>query len=179
MPSNRPPLTQARLKELLHYDPETGHFTWLVSRRGTTRAGSRAGTPSGYGYIQIQIDGVLRRAHRLAFLYMTGAFPPKDVDHINRVKDDNSWPNLRPATPRENEGNKGLQSSNTSGHRGVSWCKQRGKWRVLCKRDGRMIYLGRYSDLEEAAAVARTWRAENFKEFAFETGHPNPETGSL
>ena len=171
MSSARPALTQARLKELLHYDPETGHFTWLATRSWSAVAGSRAGSPDSYGYIQIGIDGVYHLAHRLAFLYMTGEIPT-EVDHIDRVRDDNRWPNLRPATRRESAGNVGLLSNNTSGHRGVSWHKRCGKWMTYGARDGRRVHLGYYTSLEEAAAVAQTWRAENYGEFAFEAGQP-------
>jgi hypothetical protein len=159
-------LTQARLKELLHYDPETGVFTRLVSRNGNNALiGSRAGTPNSHGYTLIQIRGTKHRAHRLAFLYMTGEIPP-EVDHINRVKDDNRWDNLRPATKRENQGNVGLQSNNTSGHRGVSWDKRRGKWRAEGKYAGRVTHLGYYTSLEEAAAISQAWREKNFGVFA-------------
>ncbi len=164
MPSNQPALTQARLKELLYYDPETGHFTWRVSRG--VKFASIAGSPNREGYIKIQIDGLGHYAHRLSFLYMTGALPPEHVDHINRVKDDNSWPNLRPATKRDNAGNVGLRGDNTSGHRGVCWHKHRGKWQARGMRDGRKIHLGYYTSLEEAAAVAKKFREERWGEFA-------------
>lgn len=159
-------LTQDRLKELLHYDPETGHLTWLTSRRGHVRAGSRAGSPDSKGYIKIKIDGSSHSAHRLAFLYMTGETPPKDVDHINRVRSDNRWINLRPASRRENQGNVGLRGNNTSGHRGVSLDKRAGKWRAYGMRDGRLTHLGYFTSLEEAATIAQAWHEENFKEFA-------------
>lgn len=158
-------LTQERLKELLQYDPETGHFTWRVRTNGRVPAGSRAGSPNRDGYIQIKIGGVLRAAHRLAFLYMTGEIP-SEVDHINRVRDDNQWPNLRPATRRENAGNKGPQRNNASGHRGVTWHKQHGKWLARGMRDGRMFHLGYFTSLEAAAAVTQKWREENFGVFA-------------
>ena len=174
MPFNHPPLTQARLKELLHYDPETGYFTRLVSRNSNNAVvGSRAGRRDGKGYIQIGIDGVKRLAHRLAFLYMTGEIPAV-VDHVDRVRDDNSWRNLRPATPRENEGNKGLRADNTSGRRGVSWHRLTGKWVVQGRRDGRVIHLGLFTSLEEAAAAAQAWREENFGVFAASAGHADP-----
>lgn len=161
----KPELTQSRLKELLHYDPETGHFTWLVSRNQIAVAGSRAGSPNSDGYIKVKIDGVLRSAHRLTFLYMTGE-TPTEVDHSNRNRSDNSWPNLRPASRRENMGNVGLLDNNTSGHRGVTWNKQVGKWKVQGTRDGRRIHLGYFKHLEEAASVSQAWREETFGIFA-------------
>jgi hypothetical protein len=161
----KPELTQDRLKELLHYDPETGHFTWRATSRNVA-AGSRAGTIDSRGYRQISVDGKLRLAHRIAFLYMLGTFPPGDVDHVNQMKDDNRWPNLRSATRRENAGNKGLQKNNTSGHRGVSWDKRVGKWVAYGSCDGRVVHLGYFTSLEEAAEVAQKRREEYFGIFA-------------
>lgn len=158
-------LTQTRLKELLRYDPETGDFTWLVSR-GRSPAGSRAESPDSKGYIRIGIDGFLHYSHRLAFLYMTGAPPPAEVDHINRDRGDNRWTNLRLATSRDNKGNAGVRSDNTSGHRGVSWDKRSGEWQAYGRRTGRKIHLGYFDRLEEAASAAQKWRAESFKDFA-------------
>ena len=54
------------LREVISYDPESGAFTWKVNRGGTARAGTRAGTVNGHGYIQIRAGR--RRivsAHRL------------------------------------------------------------------------------------------------------------------
>ena len=81
-------LTQERLKELLHYDPETGYFTWKISPNNAVKVGSVAGT-SMNNYIRIIIDHKAYLAHRLAFLYMEGYFPEHEVDHINRIRDDN------------------------------------------------------------------------------------------
>jgi hypothetical protein len=158
-------LTQARLKELLHYDPETGHFTRRVPRGGMV-VGSRAGKLNTSGHRQIRIDRRMYLAHRLAFLYMLGSFPTDCVDHINQVKDDNRWGNLRPATRQQNQGNKGLQRNNSSGHRGVSWDKRQGKWVAQGGRSGGRIHLGRFDSLEEAAAAARSWRTQTYGEFA-------------
>ncbi len=67
-------LTQARLKELLHYDPETGVFTWRVrSCNRWPTPGRVAGTPDGKGYLMVVIDGQRYKCHRLAFLYMAGS----------------------------------------------------------------------------------------------------------
>lgn len=158
-------LTQARLKELLHYDPATGVFTWLVSR-GRSLAGSRAGSFDAEGYRRIGIDGRDYAAHRLAFLYMVGEFPPADVDHANRTPGDNRWGNLRPATRRENVGNVGLRRDNTSGYRGVSRNRRNEKWQAYGALDGLKIHLGYFDSISEAASVAKKWREENFGIFA-------------
>jgi hypothetical protein len=95
-------LTQDRLRELLDYDPDTGIFTWMVNRRGGKAAvGVVAGSRNTDNYVSITVDGEEYLAHRLAFLYMTGAFPPKQVDHINTAKSDNRWCNLRACTSKE------------------------------------------------------------------------------
>lgn len=78
-------LTQSRLKELLHYDPETGVFTRRTTRGGCA-SGTIAGTPHVAGYRSLYVDRAHYLAHRLSFLYMTGAFPKGDVDHINGVR---------------------------------------------------------------------------------------------
>ena len=90
-------ITQDRLKELLHYEPLTGIFTRLVKTNRNVRVGEVAGTVRKTGYKQLHLDGKVYRAHRLAFLYMTGDIPDV-IDHINRLRDDNSWDNLRAAS---------------------------------------------------------------------------------
>jgi hypothetical protein len=94
-------LTQARLKELLDYNPDTGIFTRKVSRPGF-RVGDVAGSLTERGYIKIGIDGKNYSAHRLAWLYVHGKSPDNCIDHINGVRDDNRISNLRDVTSQEN-----------------------------------------------------------------------------
>ena len=84
---NNQTLTQSRLKELLHYNPETGIFTWLVSKKGV-KIGNIAGSVNSIGYRYISVDRILYKASRLAWLFIEGYFPENDVDHINRIRDD-------------------------------------------------------------------------------------------
>lgn len=75
-------LDQARLKELLHYDPISGVWTWRVSNT-RVRAGDRAGTVVAQGYRKIKLDGKKYFEHRLAWLYVLGRWPAKGLDHKN------------------------------------------------------------------------------------------------
>lgn len=158
-------LTQARLKELLHYDPESGVFTRRTARGGR-RAGAVAGFTGPLDYKHIRVDTGLYLAHRLAFLYMTGGFPGLYVDHLNRDPGDNRWSNLREASQSQNVSNSGMRSDNTSGHRGVSWAKRERRWRAYGAVNGRKVGLGYYKRVEDAAEAARKWRQENHGEFA-------------
>jgi len=159
-------LTQARLKQLLRYDADTGLFTWIAHQRRPDLIGTIAGSPQGQGYICINVDNRKHKAHRLAWLYVNGAWPSVHIDHRNRVKDDNRIENLREATKAQNERNKGLRSVNTSGVTGVYWSIAAQKWQAYIRVDGRMKYLGVFADKEEAINARRTAELSNFGEFA-------------
>ncbi len=152
-------LTQCRLKELLHYDPETGLFTRF--------SGNVAGTIRPDGYVRITLAREPYYAHRLAFLYMTGYFPANDVDHINHIRGDNRWENLRVVTKSENHKNRQLTSHNTSGVVGVSWHKSTNKWIARIGREGQQTHLGLFATIEEAAAA----RAKASKQYGFHANH--------
>jgi len=149
-------ITQKRLKELLHYDPDTGIFTWEVNKK-RARRGDKAGTDRA-GYIQIKIDQIAYKAHRLAWLYMEGYFPENEIDHINRVTDDNRWGNLREVSHQCNMRNKKIRDDNTSGVTGVFWNKKYTKWEVFIKVDGKQKYFGRHKEFTNAAQAR--WEAE-------------------
>lgn len=163
-------VTQARLKELLNYDPGTGVFTWRVSR-GPKPADSVAGVIKGNKYIYIGVDGKTYLAHRLAWLYAHGIFPLGQVDHANRIKTDNRIENLRLATQAENMQNLSKPRNNTSGVIGVSWDKQHKKWRAQIMIHGRQIYLGLYETIDGALA-ARYAAKEKYHTF-------NPEDNNV
>jgi len=123
-------LTQDRLKELLHYCPDTGIFTWKVKYSRCLNIGDIAGClDKSNGYIKIGIDKKAYRAHRLAFLYMDGALPPRHVDHVNRIRNDNRWDNIRHATPMDNMKNR----KGNNAFVGVHFNKKCKKWRAMMK----------------------------------------------
>jgi hypothetical protein len=159
-------LTQARLKELLHYCPDSGLFTWMASR-GSIKKGCVSGTAHSEGYINIGVDGSRYFAHRLAFLYMVGVMPKEDVDHINHSRDDNRWGNLRGATRADNSKNSSISKSSTSGISGVSWHKASAKWRAHIRVDGKQKHLGSYGSLTTAGLARK--KAE--RKYGFHENH--------
>lgn len=156
-------LTHARLKEVLSYNQETGHFTWLVSPTNCVPAGSIAGHVITRGYRIIGICGKKFRAHRLAFFHMTGKWPTDQVDHINGCKSDNRWSNLRPATNSQNGLNK--KPGGASRFKGVSWHRGAKKWQSQAKVDGKSFYLGLFKEEKSAADAYAAFATENFPEF--------------
>lgn len=141
-----------RLRELLDYDPAIGVFRWRKHADVNPRYwGRRAGTASGNGYRQIQIDFIRYFEHRLAWLYVTGEWPDQQVDHRNRIRDDNRFPNLRKATSSQNHFNTTKQKNNTSGVKGVSFDTRRKKWRACICKNRKQQLLGYFSTKIEAA----------------------------
>ncbi len=154
-------LTPERLKELVHYNAETGDFTWAKTRR-RCRLGGKAGCRMRNGYIVIRIDDTLYLAHRLAWLYMTGDWPPEQIDHINRDREDNRWKNLRAVSNMENAWNKTVRS-NKSGFAGVR--RENRKWLAEIKVNYRPIRLGLFDTPEaahEAYVAAKRERHQKF-----------------
>jgi hypothetical protein len=148
-------LTAERLRELLHYEPLTGIFTWLVSTNGRVIVGDVAGCVGEDGYSRISIDGRKYMAHRLAWFYVHGEWPGGRLDHRKNKcfadKSDNRIANLRPASHSGNLANTGPSSNNSSGFKGVSWHKQLQKWAAQIEHNGKRIYLGLYPSAREAA----------------------------
>lgn len=155
-------LTQARLREVVIYDPEDGAFTWAKSRSGCA-AGRSAGSIASNGYWRIKIDRREYGAHRLACLYMTGSMP-ETVDHINGIRTDNRWSNLRPATQKQQTANRRARAS--SGVKGVSWQKHASKWRSSIMVEGKSVHLGYFASKDEAGAAYFAAAREHFGEFA-------------
>ncbi|MEO4015523.1 HNH endonuclease [Pseudomonas rossensis] len=160
-------ISQARLKELLHYDPESGVFTWKVGR-SRTRAGSIVATKDRKGYLKVMIDKKTHYLARLAFLYMDGQEPAVFVDHINGVRADNRWRNLREASVIENARNQRLHSTNTSGLPGVTWDK-RGQWRAYAGLKSKYIFIGRFDVLLDAAAARKSFE----RRYCYHSNHGN------
>lgn len=165
-------LTAERLREIVFYDPDSGIFTWRIDRgyRGSRgKAGQRAGSFNHtLGYRVIGIDAQTYYEHRLAVLYVTGAWPAAVVDHRkNGDGFNNKWANLRPASKAQNSANTDHKKPNaTSALRGVSWHRGAGKWQAHLGVGGKSKYLGLFLDEAAAHQAYRSAALAAFGEFA-------------
>jgi hypothetical protein len=160
----------ATIRRLITYNSNTGEFHWVERPRemfptrrhwltwNTKNAGQRADKKESEGYRVVRMLGNRFKAHRLAWFYVYGAWPKGDIDHINRVRDDNRMANLRDVSSAINSRNMSRRNDNTSGITGVSFLPVTGKWHAYININGRRLHLGKYP--EKADAVGARIRAE-------------------
>ena len=155
------------VRQLLDYDPETGVFTYKArkpeqfkggehsaihtcNKWNSRCAGSVAGSVAGRGHIDIAINRVNYRAHRLAWLYVYGKWPENGVDHIDGNPANNRLSNLRDATQAQNMRNAKKYRTNATGEKNVGFDKRRGLYHLSFTIDGTQRHFAYYETLEEA-----------------------------
>lgn len=167
--------TLDRLRKLLDYDPETGALTWRSLEPTDFKEGKRTAQHScriwnsvnagkaalsclnELGYLVGGIDYNLAAQHRVIWKWMTGE-TPKEVDHINGVRSDNRWGNLRHVDRTGNQRNLALPTTNTSGVIGVS--RNRKAWVATGTVGGKTVTIGRFPTIDEATVARRAWEVE-------------------
>ena len=145
-----------RLRHLMQYDPQSGRFVYINKPNHHAEVlGKEAGSIHTRGYRHIKIDGKSYKAHRLAYLYMIGAWPTEEIDHINGNPADNRWENLRAASSYQNKQNAKKKSNNMSGFKGVHQDTRLSKrnWYAQITANGVKRSLGRFNTKEEAYAA--------------------------
>lgn len=147
-------LTHQRICELFEYDD--GQLIRRISIKGSS-AGSPIGTKKPKGYMVAVVDGKMYRVHHLVWMYHNGYFA-EELDHINRVRDDNRIENLRVCTHSQNLGN---SRPRVHKYKGVTLCKTTGKWRAQLNG-----HLGRFDTIEEAALAYNMAAIDHYGEFA-------------
>lgn len=144
--------------QIIKYDQETGVFFWK-HRNGfsigdnifnSRYADKVAGSINKHGYWRIILNEQYVQAHRLAFFVMTGKWPSNQIDHINGVRHDNRWCNLREATLCENARNSCRPINNRSGFKGVSWKERNQKWVAQISIGNRKKHVGLFETAVEA-----------------------------
>lgn len=158
-------VTAERVRELLDYDLKSGQLTWRATGRGR-RADRIAGEIDRKGYRLVTIDYVRHYAHHLAWLHVHGQWPKDIVDHIDLDTSNNAIANLREASKAENCQNAKRRRDNTTGFKGVSFHKQRGKFRATIQVDGKSRHLGLFAAPETAHAAYIAAAEQSFGQFA-------------
>jgi hypothetical protein len=143
-------------KEYLTYDKTTGRFYWLKSPNRRILVGSEAGTSTNsHGYKELQLGGVLVKAHRLVWLMEIGEMPDQ-IDHMNGVRSDNRIANLRSVSSKENTHNQRRAHKNSkTGVLGVI-AKPSRRYAAEIRVDGTKKHLGTFDTVEEAALAYKT-----------------------
>ena len=146
---SKPNITAEQLREILDYSAETGIFIWRIRPSKSVKAGNIAGNINKVGYSTLGIQGKIYKAHRLAWLYIRGTWPVGLIDHINGIKADNRFENLRDVGAEGNSQNiRKPNRRNKSGFMGVIWYQN--KWRASMSVNGKSKWLGDYRTPEEA-----------------------------
>lgn len=172
-----PRLHPDEVRELVEYDPETGHVFWkprpprhfegrcknpeAQSKKFNGKfAGKRVGAVDHEGYLITKVCGVAMKVHRIAYAVYHGKWPDHEIDHVNGDPSDNRINNLRDATPSENNLNMSMRADNTSGVCGVSYSKSRKKWCAQIQKNGVTKNLGRFEKKKDAISARKQAEAE-------------------
>lgn len=153
-------LTQQSLQAVLHYNPDTGVFLWR--ERGQGRRPGPAGcirtNKDGKKYRVISVGGRLQRAHRLAWLYVTGSMPAQTIDHQDGDGLNNRWLNLRDVTQKVNSQNQRRAHKNSkTGLLGVDYREgKKNPWRARIDDNGKFKTVGHFATAEAATAAHLT-----------------------
>jgi hypothetical protein len=162
-------ISYQRLRDVLHYDPITGEFTWLRTLSMRAVAGQKAGSVDRVngrnGRILIRVDGKCYRAHQLAWLYMTGEWPAAEIDHRDLNGRNNRWRNLRLASRHDNVRNCAKRSHSRWPFKGVRQLRS-GRWNARVRLEGREINIGTFDTVEQAHEAYMAKARELFGEFA-------------
>lgn len=177
MNGRRRDLTQADVRELLDYDPDTGSLTWKprpIKSFSSAQswavwnaryAHKEAGNITKTGYRKIAIGAYPYAAHRIIWLWAHGRWP-NHIDHVDGCRSNNKLANLRDVTPAENHKNVRRKVTNTSGITGVTKVRG-GKWLAYIRVNYKRMDLGRFASKEEA--VSRRKAAERV--YGFHSNH--------
>lgn len=144
------PLTADLAREYLNYDPETGVFTRRKRTSSATKVGDVVGSMQVSGYLSVSVAGHQVLAHRLAWLYVHGDWPENHIDHINGMRSDNRFANLRDVSNKVNSENKRCAPKSGAGYFGVSFDGRRNAYRSRIMHNGKEIWLGYFDSAEKA-----------------------------
>jgi hypothetical protein len=158
-------ISQEYLKSILIYNEKVGKFYNLITRNSRAVVGEEAGSIMLNGkcpYYKIGVKGVYYKRCNLAYLYITGNFPKEILDHRDGNSLNDSWENLRLATPAQNRHNSKIRIDNISGVKGVYFTENkcahaRANIQVNGKRYRKTFAVNKYGSKELALQEAEKY----------------------
>lgn len=117
------------------------------------------------GYLQATVCGRPICAHRIVFALTHNRWPVGYVDHVNGNRADNRACNLREASPTQNQANRRKQCNNTSGYKGVHWCKKKKRWCAMISANKKRKNLGYFTSAKAANTAYKKAAAQLHGEF--------------
>jgi hypothetical protein len=166
-------LDRDSIEEMLDYNSASGDFVWktrsdVPSWWNAKYAGRKAGSKDAHGYWVLRINAGTYKAHRIAWLLVTGEpVPPDlDIDHKDGDRLNNTFANLRLANDQQNAANARMRCDNRSGVKGVSWHRRNGKWQAQINESGKRHSLGYFDSIGAARDAYEARAKEVFGDFA-------------
>jgi len=157
------------VSKVLDYDEVDGLFRWKEDRSSNAKKGDVAGSRSSrYNYIRSTINGVTKliTGHRLAWYMTYGRLPNGVIDHIDQNGLNNSISNLRECDRSENGANRGVNSNNKLGVKGVS--SYGSKYTAKIQHKDKVYCLGTYATVEEASDAYKRKSKELYGDFSYD-----------
>ncbi len=141
---------------IFDYDHIRGRLFRRVFSKGLFMGMEEAGTKQGDGYRVVEIDNITYSEHRLVWVYVTGLWPTDQIDHINKIRQDNRFCNLREVNNSENQKNTTLRKNNNSGIMGVHVRSDNGKWSARINNNGSRFVLGCFDNFLDACCARKS-----------------------
>jgi hypothetical protein len=153
------PLTKGEIAIVDKVDAEVVlMFPWHVRISSRERVKYASGLPPGFRH-KISL-------HRFLWIHRWGLERPIQLDHENREGLDCRRSNLRPASFSQNHANTARAMNNSTGVKGVVWSKAAKKFQAQIRVNKRLIYLGQFEKLADAAEAYAIAASVHFGEFA-------------
>lgn len=165
------------IRNHIAYDEDSGVFIWIKKTGQNGKLGPKKPSIDSRGYEQVSYMGRSYLAHRLAWYFVHGKWPDKQIDHINGIKTDNRISNLRLATHSQNVRNRPAYKNTASGRKGVYWHSQNKKWQALIVINGRNKSLGLFEDKEEASRAYDAAARERDGDFYYKNKESRNDAG--
>jgi HNH endonuclease len=156
------------LRELLHYDPETGSLTWKIRRHGV---GGYPGHTAGYSIdtyktLYVKIDGVLYQVPYIIWKMMTGRDFVERITYIDGDRSNNRWHNLREVNRSKLALTYRKPKNNKTGFKGVMFDNDNVKYRAQIRYRRKHYHLGSFDRIEDAIAARKKAEERFLGEFA-------------